>query len=184
MLCYVTLRYVMLCYIILCYIILYIRDPYSSAEANLLCCVEASRTGGTFCSASVGRKTWDLQRGVTRLLCWTGQDPGTVHRCTPDQPDQRVWLETGGQLLGQTCGLCVRWVTVRRSHCHARQRSHKESIATCGAKFFFRKNCWCQQFITPSGLTPFDPEQGLLRQLNFRVNCFGNVLKNWSHWLW
>ena len=68
MLCYVTLRYVMLCYIILCYIILYIRDPYSSAEANLLCCVEASRTGGTFCSAFSGPK----KRGI-----YSEESPGS-----------------------------------------------------------------------------------------------------------
>ena len=28
---------------------------------------------------SVVGKTWYSQRGVTRLLCWTGQEPGKVH---------------------------------------------------------------------------------------------------------
>ena len=79
MLRYVMLCYVMLCYIILCYIILYIRDPYSSAEANLLCCVEASRTGGTFCSAFSGPKNvvFTARSHQAPLLDRPGSSDGT-----------------------------------------------------------------------------------------------------------
>ena len=99
MLCYVTLCYVMLCYIILCYIILYIRDPYSSAEANLLCCVEASRTGGTFCSAFSGPKNvgFTARSHQAPLLDRPGSRDGTP-------------MYTGS--TGSTCVAWNRWSTV------------------------------------------------------------------------
>ena len=129
MLCYATLRYVMLCYIILFYIILYIRDPYSSAEANLLCCVEASRTGGTFCSAFSGPKNvgFTARSHQAPLLDRPGSRDGTP-------------MYTGS--TGSTCVAWNRWSTVGTNLWFVCTVSHGEEISlSCQTKVPQREHC-------------------------------------------